>query len=175
MFADPENRAARELQADALEQLGYQSESGPWRNFYLSAASELRAGVRVLPAPSSNSPDLVSAMSVTLFFDYLAVRLNGARAGDRRLTIVCTFPDLDETWSLLLRHGALSHRRGPVDGADVTIVIDRSDLDSVILGTADIAAQIQAGRATLDGDPQALRDLVDLLDEFEFWFNIVTP
>jgi alkyl sulfatase BDS1-like metallo-beta-lactamase superfamily hydrolase len=175
VFADPENRAARELQADALEQLGYQSESGPWRNFYLSAASELRVGVRVLPAPSSSSPDLVSAMSVTLFFDYLAVRLNGARAGDRRLTIVCTFPDLDETWSLLLRHGALSHRRGPVDGADVTIVIDRSDLDGVILGTAEIAEQIQAGRAKLEGDAQALRDLVELLDEFEFWFNIVTP
>ncbi|WP_037501126.1 alkyl/aryl-sulfatase [Solirubrobacter soli] len=175
VFADPDNRAARELQADALEQLGYQSESGPWRNFYLSAAAELRAGVRVLPAPSTASHDLVSSMSVTLFFDYLAVRLNGERAGDRRLTIVCEFPDLGETWTMLLRHGALSHRRGPVDGADATVVIDRSDLNGVILGTADIAQQIKDGRARLEGDPQALRDLVELLDEFEFWFNIVTP
>ena len=121
VFAEPDNRAARELQADALEQLGYQSESGPWRNFYLTAARELRAGVRVLPTPNAASPDLVRAMSVTLFFDYLAVRLNGARAGDRRLSIVCVFPDLEETWTLLLRHGALSHRRGPVADADATI------------------------------------------------------
>ena len=171
VFADPDNRAARELQADALEQLGYQSESGPWRNFYLTAAAELRAGVRVLPTPGTNSPDLVRAMSVTLFFDYLAVRLNGQRAGDRRLSIVCVFPDLDETWTLLLRHGALSHRRGPVADADATITISRADLNDVILGIADI----QDGRAKLDGDTQALQDLVGLLDEFEFWFNIVTP
>lgn len=81
VFADPDNRAARELQADALEQLGYQAESGPWRNFYLTAAAELRAGVRALPTPNTASPDTVRAMSITLFFDYLAVRINGERAG----------------------------------------------------------------------------------------------
>jgi alkyl sulfatase BDS1-like metallo-beta-lactamase superfamily hydrolase len=175
VFADPDDRAARELQADALEQLGYQSESGPWRNFYLSAAAELRAGVRVLPTPNTASPDTVRAMSVTLFFDYLAVRLNGARAGDRRLSIVCRFPDLGETWTLLLRHGALSHRRGAVADADATIAISRGDLNDVILGTAPIATQVEQGRAKLEGDAQALHDLVDLLDEFEFWFNIATP
>src|SRR5262249_25864669 len=157
VFAEPDNRAARELQADALEQLGYQSESGPWRNFYLTAAAELRAGVRALPTPNTASPDTVRAMSVTLFFDYLAVRLNGERAGDRQLSLVCVFPDLDETWSLLLRHGALSHRRGAVDGADATITINRSDLNDVILGIADVAKQVQEGRATLDGDAQALQ------------------
>ena len=46
VFAEPENREARELQADVLEQLGYQSESPVWRNFYLSGAKELRDGVR---------------------------------------------------------------------------------------------------------------------------------
>jgi alkyl sulfatase BDS1-like metallo-beta-lactamase superfamily hydrolase len=49
VFADPDNQPARDLQADALEQLDYQSESGPWRNFYLTAAKELRDGVTVLP------------------------------------------------------------------------------------------------------------------------------
>lgn len=38
VFADPDNEEAHALQADALEQLGYQAKSGPWRNFYLSAA-----------------------------------------------------------------------------------------------------------------------------------------
>ena len=58
VFADPDNQAARDLQADALEQLGYQAESGPWRNFYLTAAQELRHGVRQLPTPSTASPDI---------------------------------------------------------------------------------------------------------------------
>ncbi len=38
VFADPSNTDARALQADALEQLGYQAESGPWRAFYLTGA-----------------------------------------------------------------------------------------------------------------------------------------
>ena len=36
VFAEPDNTAARELQADTLEQLGYQSEAGTWRNLYLT-------------------------------------------------------------------------------------------------------------------------------------------
>ena len=80
VFADPENEAARSLQADALEQLGYQSESGPWRNFYLSAAKELRDGVLDLPAPKTVSPDTIRATPLDMFFDLLAVRLIGPKA-----------------------------------------------------------------------------------------------
>ncbi len=46
VFADPDNQAARNLEADALEQLGYQAESGPWRNLPLTGAQELRNGRR---------------------------------------------------------------------------------------------------------------------------------
>jgi alkyl sulfatase BDS1-like metallo-beta-lactamase superfamily hydrolase len=62
IFADPNNKQARDLQADALEQLGYQAESGPWRNFYLTGAKELRDGVTKLPTPNTASPDTVRAM-----------------------------------------------------------------------------------------------------------------
>jgi alkyl sulfatase BDS1-like metallo-beta-lactamase superfamily hydrolase len=113
VFADPDNRAARELQAAALEQLGYQSEAGPWRNFYLTAAQELRGGVRELPTPNTASPDTVRAMSTTLFMDYLAMRLNGSRAGDRAITLALTMPDVDESWTLMLRNGALTIGRTP--------------------------------------------------------------
>ena len=64
VFADPDNQDGRELQADALEQLGYQSESGPWRNFYLTGAKELRDGVQQLPTPNTASPDTVRAMTL---------------------------------------------------------------------------------------------------------------
>ena len=175
VFADPDNEAARELQADALEQLGYQAESGPWRNFYLSAAKELREGVRELPTPDTASPDSVRAMSTVLFLDYLAVRLNGTKAGDRAMTLGLTLPDIGEAWTLMVRNGALSHRTGDADEADARVTIARADLDDVILGVAPLADQVADGRAKIEGDEQALHDFVGLLDEFEFWFNIVTP
>ncbi|MDO8188150.1 alkyl sulfatase dimerization domain-containing protein [Conexibacter sp. JD483] len=175
VFADPSNGAARELQAAALEQLGYQSESGPWRNFHLSAAKELREGVRRFATPSTASADMVRSMSLTLFFDYLGVRLNGAKAGDREIAIACDIPDLGEQWTLLVRNGALSERRGLADGADATLTVARADLDAIILGTATLPDLLAAGTVTLDGDAGAVRDFLGLLDEFDFWFDIVTP
>jgi alkyl sulfatase BDS1-like metallo-beta-lactamase superfamily hydrolase len=175
VFAEPDNRQARELQAAALEQLGYQSESGPWRNVYLTGAQELRGGVRQLPTPNAASPDSVRAMSTELFLDYLAVRLDGSRAGDRAITLALTLPDIGESWTIMVRNGALSHRSGAADDADAVVTLDRSALNDVILGVAPLADQLAAGTATIEGDEQALHDLLALLDSFEFWFNIVTP
>jgi len=175
VFSDPDNHEARSLQAEALEQLGYQSESGPWRNFYLSAAKELRDGVVVLPTPNTASPDTVRAMSLDLFLDYLGVRLNGPRAAERDLAIGLELTDQNATWTLLVRNGALSHRPGIADGADVTVAISRSALDSVILGDATIEELGKTGDVDIRGDSAVLERFVALLDTFEFWFDIVTP
>src|SRR3546814_511008 len=87
VFAEPDNQDARNLQADALEQLGYQAESGPWRNFYLTGAKELREGVTQLPTPNTASPDIVRSMTPEMFFDYLGVRLNGPKAAETEAVI----------------------------------------------------------------------------------------
>jgi alkyl sulfatase BDS1-like metallo-beta-lactamase superfamily hydrolase len=175
VFADPSNQAAKDLQADALEQLGYQSESGPWRNFYLSGAKELREGVAVLPTPNTASADSVRSMSAELFFDYLGVRLNGEKAGNRQITVNVRFPDLDADYALMVRNGALSHRSGAHDTPDVSITVDRGKFNDVILGQTTLADEIHAGTAKLDGDADALHEFVGMLDTFELWFNIVTP
>ena len=175
VFADPDHQAAKDLQADALEQLGYQSEAGPWRNFYLTAAKELRDGVIVLPAPTADSPDSVRAMSPELFFDYLGVRLNGAKAGNQKITINVSFPDQDADYTLIMRHGALTHRKGHHDNPNVTITVDRSRFNDVILGQTTLPDEVAAGTATVQGDARALHEFIELLDTFEFWFNIVTP
>jgi len=175
VFADPENEAARALQADALEQLGYQSESGPWRNFYLSGASELRHGVRDVPAPNSRTADNIGAMSMPLLFDYLGMAIDGAKAGDRRLTLAMVLPDVEESWTLALRHGALSHREGVDAETEMTLTIARSDLDKVLTLQANLEAMVKDGEAKVDGDPQVLPSLLGLMDDFEFWFPIVTP
>jgi alkyl sulfatase BDS1-like metallo-beta-lactamase superfamily hydrolase len=175
VFADPENEAARSLQADALEQLGYQSESGPWRNFYLSGAQELRHGVSETATPNSRSADNIGAMSMTLLFDYLGMAIDGAKAGDRRLSLAIVLPDAEEEWSLALRHGALSHRPGVDPEAEMTLTIARADLDRVLTLRANLEELIADGTAKVDGDAQVLPTLLGLLDGFEFWFDIVTP
>ncbi|MFZ1892671.1 MAG: alkyl sulfatase dimerization domain-containing protein, partial [Rhodoplanes sp.] len=112
IFADPSNKAARELQADALEQMGYQAESGPWRNFYLSGAKELRDGVTKFGAPNTSSPDTLRAMDLDMLFDYLAMRLNGPQAEGKSMKLNWSFIDTNEQYILELANAALSHIAG---------------------------------------------------------------
>ncbi len=57
VFANADNKDARYLQADALEQLGYQAENGTWRGFYLMGAKELRQGISKKDAINAHRPD----------------------------------------------------------------------------------------------------------------------
>jgi alkyl sulfatase BDS1-like metallo-beta-lactamase superfamily hydrolase len=113
VFAEPTNVEARELQAAALEQLGYQAESGPWRNFYLTGAKELRRAPGTRPAGAGSGAGrqaaaLLSAMTVEMVFDLLGARLDGPRADGESVAIGWRFPDLGEEWTLRLEHCALS-------------------------------------------------------------------
>ncbi len=176
VFAEPENEAARRLQADALEQLGYQAESAPWRNFYLSAAQELRDGVKKEAAPRTASPDMVSAMTLDMFFDFLAVRLNGPAAEGKKLTLNFVLPDTGQKYVLFLENAALNHTASQqAADADATITLTRATLDQVALGQAKLEDKATAGEVTIEGNPKALGELMALLDTFPFWFDIVTP
>jgi alkyl sulfatase BDS1-like metallo-beta-lactamase superfamily hydrolase len=175
VFADPGNTAARQLQADALEQMGYQAESAPWRNFYLVGASELRNGVTQLPA-SSGSSDVLRGMPTDLLFDYFAIRLNGPRAKGKNSTINWDFTDTHELYAMTLENSVLNYTKGkqlPV--ADVTITLTRSGLNDLVLGQRTIAQLILSGEFKLQGNPLVIPELFSLLDTFESQFNIVTP
>lgn len=175
VFAEPNNRAARELQADALEQLGYQSENGTWRNFYLTGAKELREGVKQLPTPVTASPDTIRAMSLDLFFDYLAMRVNGPKAAGKSITLNIEFPDIKQEHRLELSNGALNHLTGRAARPDASVRLDRATLNEIVLGGTTVAKAIAAGKVTIAGDPSKFEELLALLDTFEFWFDIVTP
>lgn len=176
VFAEPENAAARELQAAALEQLGYQAESAPWRNFYLTGAAELRHGVRRGPAPNTRSPDLLRALDTGEIFDFLAIRLNGPRAQDVALAINWEFVDSDERYALVLRNSVLNHFAGQaVPEADLDLSLSRETLLKVMTKQTSFEQELASGHVTAQGNPQVLAQLFALLDEFEFWFDIVTP
>lgn len=175
VFADPNNHAAKNLEADALEQLGYQAESGPWRNFYLSGAQELRNGVARLPTPNTASPDTVRAMSPDLFFDYLGVRLNSQKAGNAHVKLNFDFGK-DGKYFVELENGVLNHTaKMNAKDADTTITLSRETLDNIVLQKTKLDDAVKAGAVKISGDEAKLHQVVSYLDNFEFWFNIVTP
>ncbi|MEW6555280.1 MAG: alkyl sulfatase dimerization domain-containing protein [Actinomycetota bacterium] len=176
VFAQPDNMEARELQADALEQLGYQAESGPWRNFYLTGAMELREGVVPVEQAKSGSDDAITAMSVGLIFDYMAVRLNGPRAEGHAASIGFDFTDTGEAYLLQLENGVLNYLTGKWDVTpDAVLALTRSALNEILTQQANVADKVSSGEVTIEGDASKLAEVFGLMDDFDPWFNIVTP
>jgi alkyl sulfatase BDS1-like metallo-beta-lactamase superfamily hydrolase len=176
VFADPDNKEARELFADALEQLGYQAESGPWRGVYLQGAFELRNGVPSAGGINTASPDTIKAMPPHMVFDYLAVRLNGPKAADKKIVLNVDFTDLKEKYVLTVENGVLNYAQGRQDRkADATIKLSKATLDAIQLKEATIDQKIKSGDVKITGKREAFSEFLSLLDTFPFWFNIVTP
>jgi alkyl sulfatase BDS1-like metallo-beta-lactamase superfamily hydrolase len=176
VFADPSNTEARQLGADALEQLGYAAESATWRNAYLLGAFELRQGVPSTVARAPVSPDVLRAMNVEQIFDLLGVRLNSEKAEGRRIVINWVFPDLGRTFVLNLENCALTYlvdRRG--DRADATVTLDCATLDRLILRELPFADAMQSGSVRVDGDATKVGELLGLLDDFTLMFEVIEP
>ena len=174
VFAQPDNQAARNLQADAYEQMGYQAEGPQWRGIFLTAAKELREGVA--PAVfATASPDTIMAMPIDILFDFAAVHVIGDQAAKADLRVYFTFTDLDETWTTWVRRGVLNARRGASPDTQLTISGPKAALVGVVLQPAGAAQLAQAGKIRLDGDESALATFAGLMDEFDPNFNIVTP
>ena len=176
VFADPQNAAARNLEADALEQLGYQAEAGTWRNFYLTGAQELRNGVKKLPTPNTASPDTVRAMTPEMFFDYLGVHINGVRAGNAKAVFNIDLGKDGGKYKLELENGVLNHTaNAQAKDADATITLDRTMLNDIILKKETLKQAMDKGDVKVSGDRAKLEEMLSYMDTFDFWFNIVTP
>jgi alkyl sulfatase BDS1-like metallo-beta-lactamase superfamily hydrolase len=175
VFADSDNQAAKNLQADALEQMGYQAESGPWRNFYLTGAKELRDGVMQLPTPNTASPDTIRAMSLDLFFDFLAMKL-GPKADGKHIVLNFDFTDVGDKYMIEMSNGVLNHTPDmQSDMADATITLTRATLNQLILKETTLQKTVDSGDVKITGSLDKLDEMLSYLDSFEFWFNIVTP
>lgn len=175
VFANPNNQEGKLLLADALEQLGYQAESGPWRSVYLQGAYELRNGVPTAGGTVTASPDTIRAMSPSMLFDYLAVRINPEKAAGKKMVINMNFTDIGEKHTLSLENAVLNHTTHYAAKPDVTLTLSKQTLDDIQLGQGTLEQKIARGEIKVLGNPQAFSDFVGLLDKFNFWFNIVTP
>ncbi len=173
VFADPANEAARLLQADALEQLGYQAESGPWRAFYLTGAQELRYPRPPASTPRQGASGQLRALPAEALLDSLSVRLNGAKAAARDLALSLVFTDTGETFGVFVENAVLRHRAGAAAGAP-TVSLTRSALVSLVVGEITLEAALADGSVTV-GDSADFAQLLTWLDRFDFWFEIVLP
>ena len=174
VFANPKNTAAKNLLADTYEQLGYQAESGPWRGVYLQGAFELRNGVPQAGGINSASPDTIKAMPPNMLFDYLAVRLNGPKAAGKKIALNVDFTDLKKQYGLAVENAVLNHGK-PLAQPDATITLSKATLDAIQLKETTLEQAAASGALKIDGRREAFTEFLGLLDNFPFWFNVVTP
>lgn len=175
VFADPTNAEARALNAAAFEQLGYLAEAATWRNAYLFGAHELRHGAAKMHR-SPVSADLVSALSVDMFFDYLGVRLNGPKADGKRMVVNWHFVDTNERYVLNLENAALTYVAERLsDKPDAAVRLTRGAMIKVMQAKATLPEMVDTADLDVTGDRAKLLALFDLFDVFDGGFPIVEP
>ena len=172
--ADPTNKTARNLQADAFEQLGYQAESATWRGFYLTGAKELRDGVAKLPVGATASPDTLKGMTVEMLMDYLAVSLDSRKADGKNININFNL-DNNDNLNLALNDSVLNYRKTLRSNADASFYMSRNDLHAVLLGQVKMSDLIKQKKVNVIGNAKKLDEILSCMDKFDFWVNIVTP
>lgn len=177
VFADPTNQDAKNLEADALEQLGYQTENGTWRNNFLQGASELRNGVVEVPFPGVASPDTIRGMTADMIFDFMGISLNVDKAAGKTMAINFEIQDTKDKYLLTLENSVLIYTKNKqAQTPDVSIsVTTRSVFNEVVAGLAKLDDQINAGKLKITGDKTKVTDLLAMQDQFKLMFNIVTP
>ncbi len=172
--AQPENAEAKELLADIFEQLGYQQENPGLRNSFLAGAYELRTGIPQGETASSKTPDVIRAMSTELFLNFLAIRMDSRKAEGMRFTINLVTPDNDEKFIVEMENATLTCIQGfQATDADLTLTINRSDLEQTMMGVTTLDAQISRGTAKAEGDVTILRKLASTMVDFDPRFEIM--
>ena len=177
VYADPQNQAARLLCADALEQLGYQSESGTWRNAYLSAAKELRYGNQSENAQTTtNSGAVVKNMTPQMIFDYMGILLDKEAFADKEFKINITLMDLQQKYMLHIKNGVLLHyENNHSEDAEIELVCPKNALLLMLRGQYDEFAKV----AKIEGDAEVLKQYVASLNQLSKEkigkFNIIEP
>jgi alkyl sulfatase BDS1-like metallo-beta-lactamase superfamily hydrolase len=174
VFAEPRNVPARRLLADTYEQLGYQAESTSVRNTFLQGAFELRNGMPGGVPPSTTGPDVVRAMSTEQWLDFLGISMDPKRAAGLRFTANLVTPDNGEKYAIELENATLTNIKGFLAAKpDLTITVNRADLDRVMMGVATFDQLADEGKARFDGDRTIIHKLRDLMVTFTPDFEIL--
>lgn len=169
VFADASNASVKALYADTLEQLGYGSENGTWRNFFLSGATELRGGSFGTPT-ATNAPAILAQLTPEQVFDAIAITVDGPKAWDLDLAFDVTVEDLGRSYHLTLRNGVLVYvEREPEAGTALHLTLERGRLIRLAGGDLDSDGLV------VEGDLTVLKQLLSVLSPGDPDFEIVLP
>ncbi len=175
VFADPANEAARLLCADAMEQLGYQAESGPWRNAYLTAALELRHGNQALHASQTKGAGILKELTPAMLFDYMAILMDKQMMAEQDFTINVTLADVKQQHVLHVKNGVLLvYENTRHEDADASITCPKNALLYLLNKDMEAFAAVP-----VQGDASLVTLLAQSLNQFPpvgiMPFNIVEP
>ncbi len=171
--ADPANVKAREALAQRYEQLAYRSETGPWRDFYLSGALELRAGTKT--AATVDGSGIAANLQVSQLLDSMSVRVKPEAAGGAPFTVAFVIPDRKERHLVTVANGVMLHEVGIADAADATLTVPRLALIGMVGGQVKAMDLIEQGKLKIDGDPAVLQRFLALFQPPRAVFPLVTP
>ncbi|TCL72658.1 alkyl sulfatase dimerization domain-containing protein [Rhizobium sp. BK251] len=174
VYAEPGNQPAKDLLADTYEQMGYQFESPSLRNSFLAGAKELRDGVVAVKAAKAGSPDFVRGTSTEAFLTYLGIQMDSRKAEGMAFKINISTPDNGEKFVVEMSNATLTTIAGfQAKDADLTITIDRRELEDVMIGATKLADKVAAGKARMEGNPQVLAQLASTMVTFDNWFEVL--
>lgn len=174
VYAEPKNQAAKDLLADCFEQVGYQQESPSVRNSFLAAAFELRNGIPEGDTPDSMSSDVVRAIPTELLLDFFSVQVDSKKAEDMEFIINWIEPDSGETYVVEMSNATLTNIKGyKSENPDLTITINRSDLENVLTGQRKFEELVENGTIKLEGDKKVVEQLKSTMVQFELAFEIM--
>ncbi|MBW2189513.1 MAG: MBL fold metallo-hydrolase [Deltaproteobacteria bacterium] len=176
VFADPDNQDARSLLARAYDQLGYQAESGPWRDVYLTGAFELRHGGPDKGINLASAMGMIKHAPLVRFLDAMAARLNATKAEGKEMVVNLVITDIDETHVLELKNSVLRHYEREADpDANVTLKVTHDLYLRMLTGTAGLKDTLFSDELSVEGSRLDLIGFFGLFDKPDGTFNIVTP
>ena len=176
VFADPQNKEARKLLADTYTQLGYQAESGPWRNFYLTGATELLKEKGQQQPVKTVDTKSIQALSTDMLFDFLAIQISGKLAAGKQAAANINFTDSKENIHLILSNGALTHRMGTTDSrSPLSIALSKNDFIRLITKQVNPEELIRSDSLQVKGDMKQLTTIFSVMESPIPNFNIIEP
>lgn len=171
-FSNPKNMKARYLEADAMEQLAYQSESGPWRNYYLGGAKELRDGVKVIVRTDPGS--LAASTPFSEFMQRLSIAVIPEKAKNMKMKINIQIKG-DKTYAALLSHSVLKpYSDYQFDKADLNITFTKDAFARMLMKKTTLPELMKTGEFKVS-DMGKFKQFISIFDKFDFWFGVVTP
>ena len=174
VYAEPNNTKAKDLLADVYEQIGYQKESPSVRNSFLGAAYELRHGIPQGTPPKSTGPDMIKAMTTELWLNSLAISMDSKKAAGMKFVINLETPDNGETFVVEMSNSALTNIKGQkAKNPDLTITVNRSDLNGVMGGQTTFEQLAAQGKARFEGDKSKFDQLESTMTTFTADFELI--